>query len=401
MPPLNQQSIDRKPSTPTETFLWDESLPGFGVRIYPSGRKTFVVQFRCAAASGRQVRRTIGAVGKITLKNARATARKLLATDVASQETDQRASKQSGTTLGELYELWLQNASSRHRKTGAMRSRASIHNDQVRMTIHVLPRLGSRPLHKIRKTDIEVLRDSVSQKALLKQRKGKGYRGSIGGEQAAKRTVTTLKSVLGYGVDCGLIDFNVASGVRVAPDRPRQVFLCEDQFRELFKSIQMARSEGSAASCDILLLLCLTGCRKSEIEALRWSHIAPDGASIRTGTKTGTRDVHLSPAARTVISRQIKTQSPFVFPAKGIPGSHHQGTKKVWAKIRASSGFEHVRIHDLRHSFASLLAKQGVSLQLIGRALGHRRTQTTLRYAHLTEHDVKQAVHEAAARLDQ
>lgn len=396
--PLTQSMVDQMVTMSAEAFLWDKVLPGFGVRVYPSGRKTFFVQFRDQSTTGRQVRRAIGNVGVVSLKEARKVASELLARNQTRQSPfPERA--MDNTTLQELYQLWVEHASERHRTTGSVRSGASVRNDRQRIELHVLPRLGLRRLRDIRRADVEAVRDAAAQKVPARTKGGKGYRGSIGGDQAAKRTVATLKSVLAFGFDRGLLNANVAVGVRLAPDRARQVFLSEGQFKAVFAAIQDARQTHSAASCDILTLLCVTGCRKSEIEALRWSQVSLDIGLIRAGTKSGPRDIQLSAVAIETLRRQLRTRSPYVFPAKGNPASYHQGTKRVWERIRKAQGLEAVRIHDLRHSFASLLAKNGSSLLLIGKALGHSRTQTTLRYAHLTDSELRAAVEGVSATL--
>lgn len=396
--PLTPKVIAAAKASETDYFVWDATLPGFGVRIFVSGRKTFVVQWRDDGGAGQQFRRTVGVVGRITLTNAKSAARQMLDKSRSDYPTT-RSNARSSITLAELYSQWLQQAAPAHRKTGVRRSKASIENDTLRMKHHVLPVLGNRSVRSLTRSDVEFVRDRAATARPNTQPSRIGFRGQLGGPQAARRVVATLKSILAFGVDTQFVSANVALGVPAPPDRMRQTFLNELQFREVFEAIQLARSQYSPAGCDVLSLLCLTGCRKSEIEALAWSQVSFESKTITVGTKTGPRPVHLSAPAIQILQRQSKTGSDFVFPAKGNILTHYQGTKKVWQAIRNQTGRPTFRIHDLRHSFASLLAKQGSSLIMIGTALGHKRAQTTMRYAHLTDAAVATAISQAATML--
>ena len=145
-----------------------------------------------------------------------------------------------------------------------------------------------------------------------------------------------------------------------------------------------------AAQADIIRLLLLTGCRKSEIVRLRWSEVRGDVLAL-ADAKTGPRTVPLNRQARRILERQRRGESPFVFPSPRDP-SHPRGPElSLWYRVRREAGFEDVRLHDLRHTHASHAVMNGVAVPAVSRLLGHSDTRMTLRYAHLGDREIEQA----------
>ena len=140
---------------------------------------------------------------------------------------------------------------------------------------------------------------------------------------------------------------------------------------------------------DIIRLLLLTGCRTGEILKLRWREVDGDTLELED-SKTGPRQVLLSPEARAIIERQLRSESPWVFPSPVNP-ARPRFDLSVWKKVRKLAGIEDVRLHDLRHTFASQAAMQGIPLPVVARLLGHAQVQMTLRYAHVSDRDVEAA----------
>ena len=156
----------------------------------------------------------------------------------------------------------------------------------------------------------------------------------------------------------------------------------------------------SAAAVTTIRLLTLTGCRRNEILTLRWEHVDLDKAEMRiVDGKTGSRTVHLSPTAVGVLAALPRVPgNPWVVPG-ARPGSHMTDIDGAWQSIRARAGLHDVRIHDIRHSFASRALALGEGLPIIGRLLGHRQAETTARYAHLDRDAVRTSAERVATKI--
>ncbi len=141
---------------------------------------------------------------------------------------------------------------------------------------------------------------------------------------------------------------------------------------------------------DIVRLLLLTGCRRSEITGLRWSEVREDGLAL-TDAKTGPRTVPLGSGARAILDRQPRTGSPFVFPSPCDPARPRSPDLPLWYRVRREAGIGDVRLHDLRHTMASHAVMNGVPVPVVSRLLGHSSVRMTLRYAHLADRDIEAA----------
>ena len=182
------------------------------------------------------------------------------------------------------------------------------------------------------------------------------------------------------------------------PQRKRERFLTADEFTRLGRVLEAVETRGDASASAVaaLRLLMLTGCRESEILTLRWEHVAFDAGELRLpDTKTGARVVTLSPSAAEILSGiRRESGSPWVSPGRN-PSTHLRDIKDAWNVIWTRAGLGDVRIHDLRHGFASRALALGESLPMIGKLLGHSQVETTVRYAHLA----RDSIHESAARI--
>ena len=186
--------------------------------------------------------------------------------------------------------------------------------------------------------------------------------------------------------------------VRKYKQHARERFLSEEEFRRLGRVLGEVESEGKVNPHAVAAfrLLMLTGCRKSEILTLRWEDVDLQAGEIQLrDAKTGARAVAISPSARRVLEALPRVPgNPWLFPGSK-PGRHYQNLNIPWRLICARADLNGVRIHDLRHSFASRALALGESLSMIGKLLGHKRVETTARYAHLARDSVK----ESAARV--
>ena len=207
----------------------------------------------------------------------------------------------------------------------------------------------------------------------------------------ANSALLVLRQIMNHAIARGHIETNPTRGVKRNPRPKLTRFLSRDEISHLHEVLDRyeARRPSSNVQADIIRLLLLTGCRKSEILNLRWREVGNDTLEL-ADSKTGPRQVLLSPEARAVIERQPRSGSPWVFPSPPNP-DRPRTELDLWKRVRNLAGIEGVRIHDLRHTFASQAAMQGIPLPVVARLLGHAQVQMTLRYAHVSDRDVEVA----------
>lgn len=385
-----------------EAVMMDADLPGFGVRVMASGAKSFFVRYRVGGGRGSQMRRlTLGRTDTLTPEKARDAARSILARvrlgeDPAGEKSDRR----SAHTVSDLIDEWLSGPGKRDRR-GKLRSVSNISCDRGRLEHHVKSVIGRHKLPDVDRSMIERLRDAIAQGKTAKTEKTKkrGVARVRGGEGAATRTLRTLSTVFSYAAQRGYISSNPVSGVRKAPDRHSERFLSEEELSALGKALDEAESSIPKATA-IIRLLAMTGCRRREIEGLQWSEVdLADGFLRLKESKTGAKNVFLSQEAAVLLSKVHKVDGKlWVFPATTGVG-HYQHTAKAWVDIRQKAGLPNVRLHDLRHTFASRSLAQGASLEVVAALLGHRERRTTERYAHLASNPIKEAANRAGRSI--
>lgn len=239
----------------------------------------------------------------------------------------------------------------------------------------LLPTFGRRPLNEICRADVHRWFDNYSQTA-------------PGG---ANRTLDVLRQILNYAINCGHITANPARGVPRNPRPKLTRFLSRREIERVHTVLNTHRGRGSGQQqADIIRLLLLTGCRKSEIVRLRWSEVSGNTLQL-VDSKTGPRTVFLSTRAQAILERQPKLGSAFVFPSLKDPARSRSTELSLWRKVRMQANLEDVRVHDLRHTFASYAVMRGVSIPVVSRLLGHSKTSMTLRYVHIRDRDTEAA----------
>ena len=374
---ISRRTVERLKAD-KDTVFWDSELLGFGVRVYPTGRKVYVVQTRAGGKDGKRV--TVGRHGVITAEEARRRAALIVARIKAGEEPvpEPMAVKlANGPTVGDLAAMYLKEVVAVRLKPASAKAYRGV------IVKHILPALGRKPALSV---------DHATVSAF--------HHGLAGTPAAANRAVEMLFRIYRTAEERELIPESSNPCRQIAMNRQRrhERFLTDEEFRRLGRALDEAERSGGAmayAAMAIRLLL-LTGCRKSEILNLRWDHIDLEAGEMRLpDTKTGPRTVQLSPAAAKVLARVPRVKgNPHVI--RGMrPGSRMNGLQRSWVRIRKSAGLEDMRLHDCRHSFASRALALGESLPMIGRLLGHSQVQTTARYAHLA----RDSVHEAARRV--
>jgi integrase len=403
---LTKRTVEAAPRREAEYFLWDSDLAGYGLRVWPSGRRTYVVQYRVhGGRGGRQRRLTLGTFPALLPDRARDRAAEVLAgARLGSDAADERDKARTAATVAQLIDLWLREAAHINRRTGALRTEANVAGEEGRIEAHIKPLLGMKRLTELCRGDIERFRDQIARGVTKGDRKTRlrGRARVRGGAGTATRTVRLLSSILAFGVDRGLLSDNPCRGVRLSPGRSMNRFLSAAELRQLGIALEAARADGAAPpGVDIIRLLALTGARKNEIAGLCWSEVDLAGECLRlVASKTGAKVIPLAPAALAILSgldRHAATQ--WVFPASRGAG-HFVNTGKVWEDVRARAGLVGVRLHDLRHTYASFGASGGFGLPVIGALLGHRQPATTARYAHLADDPLKRAANRIGGQID-
>ena len=255
------------------------------------------------------------------------------------------------------------------------------------VALFIDPRIGKRRVPDIERSDIAALHHDLR---------------SI--PYQANRTLGVLSKIFNLAELWGLRPdgSNPCRHVKRFREEKRERFLSDTEYRSLGAALKEIGQDGSetAAAVAAVRLLMLTGCRLSEIQKLRWEHVDLETGELRLPeTKTGAKVVYLGDPA-IVVLRGIDRQddNPWVIAGRK-PGSHLTDLQHPWRRIRARAGLDDVRIHDLRHSFASGGLLVGEGLPMIGKLLGHTQVQTTARYAHLANDPVKSAANRIASRI--
>jgi integrase len=390
------------PDGSDEITLWDTEIKGFGVRARPSGAKTYILQYRAGCGRAAALRKvTIGKHGSPwTPETARSEAKRLLG-QVAngSDPAKARSDEKTAVTIAELCELYLAEGVA-HKKDSTLRS------DKGRIKHHIVPLLGKKRVDSLSRADLERLLISVKSgvTAAPKGRYGEqGPAGSltVGGSGAAGQCVTLMSTILNFAVKRGLRPDNPAQGIKKPPIRRMERFLTEQEIARLAAALDAsAEISGNPYPSAAIKLLLLTGSRRGEIQTLKWEHVDFERQCLRLpDSKTGAKIIYLNAPAIELLSTipRIKGNPRVINGAKG--DSLTSGLDKVWYRVRKAAGLDDVRLHDLRHSFASMGVVDGISLPLIGALLGHKHTTTTARYAHLSADPIRAAGEAVGARL--
>jgi integrase len=263
--------------------------------------------------------------------------------------------------------------------------------------------LGKVKLPELNRSDIEKLRDAVAsgRTATTEKTKKRGVSRVTGGEGAATRTLRALSVVLNYAVERGYMNANPTVGVKKTPDARCERFLSVNELERLGRALDQCEGDKDPRGLDIIRLLALTGCRRREIEGLRWDEVDLERGFLRLkDSKTGAKVVFLSRSAAALLSRvTMIAGSPWVFPAT-TGNNHYQNATKIWRDVRKAADLGGVRLHDLRHTYASQSLSEGASLEVVAALLGHKERRTTERYAHLSSDPIRAAAEKVGNAIE-
>ena len=372
-----------------DTVFWDRELKGFGVRVYPTGGKLYLAQARGPQGPGgaREARRiTVGRHPVLGAEEARQRAAHIIARIKAGLDPvplPLPARHAGGPTMADLAKRYLDEHVARRCKPKTQRTARSVVNR------HIVPALGRLPVAAVERSHVMALHESLCETPAM-----------------ANMVVATLSHMYVLAGDWEMVPEdcdNPCQAIPANPERKRERFLTDAEFTRLgqvLDEVSGKRSRVSAGAITTIRLLMLTGCRRNEILTLRWEHVDLDRADMRiVDGKTGSRTVHLSPSAVEVLKSLPRVPgNPWVVPGMK-PDTHMTDIATAWRSIRARAGLDDVRIHDIRHSFASRALALGEGLPIIGRLLGHSQVETTARYAHLDRAAVGRSAERVAVRI--
>ena len=378
MAKLIKRTVDAAPIKERDYVLWDDALPRFGLRVRSSGTKTYVVQYR---AKGRTRHVTVGRHGVLTPDQARRAALTLLAeVERGGDPSRERAAARRASTVAELCDRYLEEHARVRKKP------RSVTEDERLIESFILKAIGPRKIREVERADIYRIRKKLS---------GTPYQ--------ANRVLSLLSKM-----------FNLAERWNLRPDgtnpvrhverfteRKRDRFLSEEEMAHLGTALDELGRQGrvSEAAVAAIRLLIFTGCRVAEILTLRWENVDFDGRRLRlTDSKTGPKVVPLNTPALEVLANLDRCAGPWVVVGRKA-GAPLVNLARPWQRLCEKADLEDVRLHDLRHSFASVGAGSGQTLLVIGALLGHTQSATTQRYAHLSDDPIRAASEAIGSRI--
>lgn len=400
---ITKRTIDNLQPNGSEFMLWDDSVTGFGVRVRPTGARSYVVVYRAGAGRGAPVRRyTIAAVGKIAPERARARAKVILGAvahghDPASQKTTERGTP----TVAELADRFMADHVEAKRKPGT----AEFYRDILDRI--VTPALGTTKSDKLTRLQVGRLHSSLADTPFQ-----------------ANRVLAVVGSMYAFAGRTGIVPegTNPARGIDKFKEGRRERFLTGEELERLGSAIREAETTGIPWTVDetkatakhvpkakrstridpsaaaALRLLLFTGCRLGEILHLRWEHVDFErGCLFLPDSKSGRKTIILNAPALAVLNA-LGRVGPYLVPGDDPEAPRHD-LKRPWDAVTKRGGLTGVRLHDLRHTYASFGAGGGLGLPIIGRLLGHAQAATTARYAHLDNDPLRRASEAIAGRI--
>ena len=366
-----------KPHDKDELLIWDSELKGFGVRIFPTGRRTYFVQYRNQFRSTR--RKKIGVHGIITVDQAREEAKKLLG-DVAkgedpSQDFQKAKLKPSFEDLASEY-------MEMHAKFN--KRPKSFREDEKMLNNILLKRLGGKKVEEITTYDIQQLHHELRETSYM-----------------ANRVRALLHKMFNLAIEWNWATVNPVSAIKKYQEYKRERWLNDQELQSLHDVLDHYHNQSVA---NAVRLLVLTGARKNELLSATWNQFnLENGVWTKPAHSTKQKKMEHLPLSTQVISLLKKMASTattsYLFPGK-IAEKPIQDIKKAWKTITTQAGLSKVRIHDLRHTHASHLVSSGLSLSIVGKLLGHTQASTTQRYAHLADEPLRQAAELFGSKME-
>ena len=405
---ITKRVVDRLRPNGDEYFVWDDTLTGFGVRVQRTSVKSYVVKYRAGSGRGAPTRRvTLGRIGKLTADEARALARKMLgAVAHGSDPAALKAAERRASTLRELADLFLtEHVEAKRKRTTAAHYRSLLEKA-------VVPELGNRKAEQVMPSDIAKLHTKM---------RNRPYQ--------ANRMLAVVGALYVFAGKRKLVPFgfNPARGIEKYPEKRHERFLTADELSLIGDAIREAETVGLPYEIDktkatakhapkkanrrtrigphaaaALRLLILTGARLREILHLKWEHVdLQRGLLLLADSKTGKKAIVLNAPAIAILANLPRVGTYVIAgQAAGINDDKPRADlNRPWRAIVKRAGLNGLRLHDLRHTHASVGAGLGLGLPIIGRLLGHTQPSTTARYAHLDNDPLRRASDHIGSQL--
>lgn len=362
---LTKSTVDALSLGPEDYVIWDAALPGFGVRVKPSGIKSYIIQYR-NRRTGTSRRKTIGQHGPLlTFHKAKERARIILADALKGNDpvADDRGIREAPTMKNLAVDYFDQHAVPKKRPR-------STENDRSMVDRIILPRFGAKKVAAVHARDIHLLHVSMSKTPYQ-----------------ANRVLALLSKMFSLAVKWGW----------------RSDKLSDEELRRLLAVLANHQNQRAANAVRFQLL---TGARLGEVLKARWADINFERGiwtkpSHHTKQKR-TEHLPLSGPALTLVTdmrSKIDQNQEYLFPGD-VPRQPLQDIKKFWKRVVSEAGLREYRLHDNRHTHASHLVSSGLSLEVVGCLLGHTNPTTTKRYAHIADTPLRAAAERFGAKLD-
>lgn len=367
MPKLTKRTVDAIKPRESDFFVWDDEIPGFGLRVMRSGKKSYMIQYR---SGGRSRRVTFGRYGTVTADEARKKARELLgAVAKGENPAEEIGTHRKSPTVTALCERFMsEHVAHRCKPSTAAEYRRSV-------DLFIKPAIGAYKVADVKRPDIARLHHDLRHIPYQ-----------------ANRTLGVLSKLFNLAEVWGLRPdgSNPCRHVKKYREEKRERFLSPAELGRLGETLDATEQEAPdmRPAVNAIRLLVLTGCRLGEIQTLKWEYIRGNRIEL-PDSKSGAKVVYLGPAALDVLAKIDRLPGNEYVITGRVAGQHLTDMQRPWRRIRARAGLCDVRIHDLRHSFASVAVANGEGLPMIGKLLGHTQVQTTARYAHLADDPVR------------
>jgi len=357
-----------KPDENKEILVWDSELRGFGVRVFPTGRKTYFVQYRNKFKRTR--RKKIGAHGAITTEQAREIAMAILGDVAKGEDPSQDLKKLKVTpTVADLAKEYLEVYAKPNKKA------KSYKEDNKMFKAIILKRWHDKKIDEITTHDVQYLHHELQNTPYM-----------------ANRVRALLNKMFNLAIQWKWMKDNPVNGVQKYQEQKRNRWLSEEELGRLWNVLDTYYNQSVA---NAIRLLILTGSRRNEVLSATWNQFdLNEGIWTKPAHTTKQNQMAHLPLSSQVIEllqfMQETVEGIFLFPGK-IKGRPLQDIKKAWKTITNRADLPDVRLHDLRHTHASHLVSSGLSLSIVGKLLGHTQASTTQRYAHLADEPLRQA----------
>jgi len=382
---LTKRAIDAAKPGGKRYPVIDTELPGFRLYVHPSGKKTFHLRYRVGGGRGATIREPkIGDFGELTADQARA-----IAADWAAEvrkggdPSGKRQEARTAPRMSDLFDRYLTDHARPHKKA------SSVVNDERLIAKRLLPAFEKKKVAEVTRAHVSEFHKSLSDIPYEANR-----------ALALLSKAFNLAEIWGWRPDAS----NPCRHVKKYAEDKRTRFLSPAELAALGEALRKAEEGGLGpvmpSAVAALRLIALTGARRGEILGLQWDWIDFESGRVTLpDSKSGKKPLHLGPAALEVLSGIPRTEgNPHVI-VGAKKGAHLVNLKDPWGVIRKAAGLEDVRIHDLRHSFASVGAASGMSLHILGSLLGQSQPATTHRYAHLADDPLRAAASEISGKV--